>query len=319
MASVYSESRALRWMSRTLKTGAFATEVMRVINKTSLIRAARWVVDVANFRARRRRAVPELRPANAQEQGMVESLRQNGYAMIPADFELDLRRQIRDETFDLKQKYEEMKRRQPERYKDIWNYVSDAGFSQEKPDPSNVFVRYALSRPILNVIAGYLGETPWLRYIILTESVHQGGPIKYSQKWHYDFDDVRMAKLFIYLSDVKSSEDGPFRLVSPGESRRVRNSFVKKHLDDEQLFAYVDPGKVTDMIAPALTSFIGDPGSMYHCGSRVAPGHSRLLYTALYTAYPSVYPNGKELFSVTPETPVYLRHVLTPMTALQKD
>lgn len=318
MASAYSESRTLRWVSRTLRTGAFSTEVMRVINKTPLIKAARWVVDVVNFRARRRRAVPELRPANAQEQGMVESLRQNGYAMVPADLELDLRRQIRDEALHLKQKYEEMKRRQPERYKDIWNYVSDAGLGQEKPDSSNVFVRYALSKPILNVVAGYLGETPWLRYIILTESVHQEGPPKYSQKWHYDFDDVRMAKLFIYLSDVRSSEDGPFRLISRPESERVRNSFVKKHLDDEQLFAYVDPGKVTDMIAPALTSFIGDPGSMYHCGSRVVPGHTRLLYTALYTAYPSIYPNGREMFSTTAETPEYLKHVLTPIAALRQ-
>ncbi len=318
MSSVIAESRALRWLSRTVKTGAVATEVMRVVNKTPLIRVARWIVDAVNFRIRRRRVARDLRPANAQERQMVESLRQNGYAMVPADLELDLRRQIRDEALNLKKKYEEMKRRQPERYKDIWNYISDAGFSKEKPDSSNVFVRYALSRPILNVVADYLGEIPWLRYIILTESIHQEGSLKYSQKWHYDFDDVRMAKLFIYLSDVKSPEDGPFRLIPRQESQRVRNSFVKKHLDDKQLFAYVEPDKVMDLIAPTLTSFIGDPGSMYHCGSRVAPGHSRLLYTALYTAYPSIYPNGKELFSVTPETPVHLRHVLTPMTTLRK-
>lgn len=180
MSSVIAESRALRWLSRTVKTGAVATEVMRVVNKTPLIRVARWIVDAVNFRIRRRRVAPDLRPANAQERQMVESLRQNGYAMVPADLELDLRRQIRDEALNLKKKYEEMKRRQPERYKDIWNYISDAGFSKEKPDSSNVFVRYALSRPILNVVADYLGEIPWLRYIILTESIHQEGSLKYS-------------------------------------------------------------------------------------------------------------------------------------------
>lgn len=318
MASVFPESRALRWVSRALKTGMFATEVMRVVNKTPLIRLIRWAVDVANFRVRRRRIVPELRPGNPREEAMLGTFRQNGWVAVPDDVGMDLRRSIQDECLVLHRKYHEMKSRDPQRYKDIWNYISDAGFGRERPDPTNVFVQYALSRPILNVVAGYLGETPWLRYIILTESVYQEGDIKYSQKWHYDFDDVRMAKLFIYLSDVNSSEDGPFRLISRSESERVRNSFVRRHLNDGELFAYADSAKVVDMTGPALTSFIADPGRVYHCGSRLAPGRTRLLYTALYTAYPSIYPNGREMFTVGADAPEYVRRVLTPISALQR-
>ncbi len=318
MSGVQAKPRAWQWLTRTWRTGAVATELMRVINKTPLIKVARQVVDLASFRRRQRRTVPGLQPGNAIEQRMLESLRRDGWTSVPDDVEPDLRRRIQGECLALRQKYHEMKSREPERYKDIWNYVSDAGFGRERPDATNVFVRYALSRPILNVVAGYLGETPWLRYIILTESVYQEGDIKYSQKWHYDFDDVRMAKLFIYLSDVHSPDDGPFRLVPRAESERVRNSFVKRHLNDGELFAWVDPRQVVDITGPALTSFIGDPGKIYHCGSRLAPGRTRLLYTALYTAYPSVYPNGRDMFTVTPETPVHLRHVLAPNTALQQ-
>lgn len=318
MTRAFAESRALRWLSRTFRTGAVLTELMRVINKTPLIGIVRWVVDAASFRYRRRRAVPELKPANVTEQHMLDSLRRDGWTSVPDDLEPGIRKRIRDECLTLREKYHEMRSREPGRYKDIWNYVSDAGFGRERPDATNVFVQYALSRPILNVVAGYLGETPWLRYVILTESVYQEGDIKYSQKWHHDFDDARMAKLFIYLSDVHSPDDGPFRLLPLAESGRVRNSFVKRHLNDDELFAWVDPRRVIDITGPALTSFIGDPGKIYHCGSRLAPGRTRLLYTALYTAYPSIYPNGRDMFTVTPETPADLRHVLAPNTALQQ-
>ncbi len=319
MSTAQAKPRAWQWLARTWKTGAVATELMRVINKTPLIGIVRRIVDMASFRRRRQRVVPELQPANPVEQRMLDSLRQNGWTSVPDNLEPDLRRRIQGECLSLREKYHEMKSREPQRYKDIWNYVSDAGFGRERPDAANVFVQYALSRPILNVVAGYLGETPWLRYIILTESVYQQGDIKYSQKWHCDFDDVRMAKLFIYLSDVNSPDDGPFRLVSRAGSERVHNSFVKKHLNDDELFAHVNPRDVVDITGPALTSFIGDPGKIYHCGSRLAPGRTRLLYTALYTAYPSIYPNGRDMFSVAAETPAHLRHVLAPNATLQQN
>jgi hypothetical protein len=316
MANPVFESRVLRWLSRTLRTGALATEIMRVVNKTPLIGLVRRLVDVVSFRKRSRRAVPELRPGNQREEAMLNALRRNGWVSVPDDVGMDLRRSIQGECLALRRKYHEMKSRDPQRYKDIWNYISDAGFGRERPDQSNIFVQYALSKPILNVVAAYLGETPWLRYIILTESVYQKGNLKYSQKWHYDYDDARMAKLFIYLSDVQSSDDGPFRLIPRQESERVRNSFVKRHLDDEEVFAHANPANVVDMMGPALTSFIADPGKVYHCGSRLAPGHTRLLYTALYTAYPSIYPNGREMFTADPDLPGYLRHVLTPTSTL---
>lgn len=318
MASIYAESRAWQWLARTWKTGAVATEFMRVVNKTLLINFVRRVVDVMHVRQRRKRAFLFLTADTPAERQMIGQLRREGWARVPDDVELETRRGIQAECLALRQKYHELKSRDPARYKDIWNYISDIGFGQERPGPDNVFVRYALSRPILNVVADYLGETPWLRYIVLTESVYQQGDPRFSQKWHLDFDDARMVKLFIYLTDVASLDDGPFKLIPGEQSARIRNSFVKKHLGDASVFTQVEPRHVVDMAGPAMTSFLADAGRLYHCGSRLVPGRTRLLYTALYTAYPSIYPNAREMFSSTAETPDYLRHVLTPITALRQ-
>jgi hypothetical protein len=312
MSAVFGHSRVSRWVARTWKTGALATELMRIVNKTPLIKVSRWLVDVLHFLPRRRRTPGPVAISAEGGRRMLDQLRRQGWTHVPDDISPEVRRHIRDECLVLHQKYHDMKTRDPGRYKDIWNYISDIGFGRERPGPDNVFVQYAISKPILDVVAGYLGETPWLRYIILTESVYQEGDLKFSQKWHLDFDDARMVKLFVYLTDVSTAADGPFQLISAEFSDGVRNGFVRRHIDDAQLFPQVGPAALVNMMGQGLTSFLADTGRVYHCGSRLGPGHSRLLYTALYTAYPSIYPGAREMFSVTPETPEYIRQVLTP-------
>lgn len=315
MKKVIINSRALRWLSRIFKTGKFPTELMRVVNKTPLSGLVRRVVDLLHTRQRRRRESLVLAPATDVEWRMANQLRDDGWTRVANDIGVEVRREIQVECQALREKYHDLKSRDPARYKDIWNYISDVEVGRGYPGPENPLVQYAISRPILNVVAAYLGETPWLRYIILTESVYQPGPPRYSQKWHLDFDDTRMAKLFIYLTDVLSPDEGPFRLVPGKDSVRVRNTFVRRHLDDRELYAAVGDDAPVDIAGAALTSFLADTGRVYHCGSRLAPGHSRLLYTALYTAYPSIYPGARDMFSVTPESPEYIRQVLTPMSA----
>lgn len=288
---------------------------MRVVNKTPLVGFARFVVDVLFVRQRRGRLFPLFMAATEAERQMVGQLRSEGWTYVPDDICPDMRRAIQCECHKLHKKYHDLKDRNRSRYKDIWNYVSDVNSDLGLPGPENVLVKYAISPQILNVVADYLGETPWLRYIILTESVFQEGGPKFSQKWHLDFDDARMVKLFVYLTDVSTAADGPFQLISADFSDGVRNSFVRQHIDDAQLFPQVGSNALVNMMGQGLTSFLADTGRVYHCGSRLAPGHCRLLYTALYTAYPSIYPGAREMFSVTPETPEYIRQILTPMSA----
>jgi hypothetical protein len=69
---------------------------------------------------------------------------------------------------------------------------------------------------------------------------------------------------------------------------------------------------VRPVFGPRLTMFMADTHRVYHCGSRMAEGHSRLHYTALYTAFPSIYPGGKNTFKVTGSASELERLILCP-------
>ncbi len=285
---------------------------MLLVNKSPLAHATRGVVDLFHRSARQGRILAKPVVETPQEQEIFRHLSRHGWAKIPDAVGLDLRQRIRDECLALQREYHDLNLREKDRHKTIWNYLSDIRYAGRKPDENDPLVRYALLRPILNVVGSYLGEIPWLRYIILTESIYQPGDITHSQKWHLDFDDARMLKLFVYLSDVHSPENGPFRMIGREATTRVRNSFFRRHLSDEELFAHVDRKDVIDMFGSCLSSFIVDTSRVYHCGSRMTQGHSRLLYTALFTAFPSIYPRASDMFTAGPGSEILVRQVLAP-------
>lgn len=51
--------------------------------------------------------------------------------------------------------------------------------------------------------------------------------------------------------------------------------------------------------APRLSAFMVDTARCLHMGSRVAPGHERLLYTATYISIPRLYPEPPPCFQLT--------------------
>lgn len=291
---------------------------MLLVNKSPMARTARRVVDLFHRGARKSRILAHPIVETHEEREIVQHLNQNGWAKIPDAVGLALRQRIWGECMTLQREYHDMNLREKDRYKTIWNYLSDIRYADKKPDENDPLVQYALLRPILNVVGSYLGEIPWLRYIILTESVYQPGNITYSQKWHLDFDDVRMLKLFVYLSDVRTPEDGPFRMIGRGVTARVRNSFFRRHLSDEEVFSHVAANDVIDMLGSCLSSFIVDTSRVYHCGSRMSQGHSRLLYTALFTAFPSIYPRATDAFAISPGSESLVRQVLAPTSIGQR-
>src|SRR5207247_904873 len=76
--------------------------------------------------------------------------------------------------------------------------------------------------------------------------------------------------------------------------RQIKAPFFLRHLEDREVFNHVQSNAATQMTASKLTSFLVDTGACYHMGSRVAPDHTRLMYTALYTSYPFIFPEAKE-------------------------
>ena len=125
--------------------------------------------------------------------------------------------------------------------------------------------------------------------------------MSYSQLWHLDHDDKRVCKLFIYLTDVRDTADGPLTFIPAPKSRPFRNT-LKSHMSDDKVFSIRWTGTaVKEMVAPRLSSFIVNTARCLHMGSRILSDRTRLLYTATYfnrrglsgTARP--FPRGRRL------------------------
>jgi hypothetical protein len=161
----------------------------------------------------------------------------------------------------------------------------DGAFATDHP-----FVRYALQPAALRIIGDFMHELPQLSDVLLTLSrPTENQPLSYSQLWHLDHDDKRVCKLFIYLTDVRDTADGPLTFIPAPESKPFRNT-LKSHMSDDKVFSRVDRSAVKEMIAPRLSSFIVNTARCLHMGSRILSDRTRLLYTATYIQPPRIYP-----------------------------
>jgi len=150
------------------------------------------------------------------------------------------------------------------------------------------FVRFALQSNILTVASHYIGQTPFLSNVevILSHAGQNQTPSK-SQLWHKDYNDTRLFKFFIYLSDVLGEEDGPFTFFPRVQSRKMKLKLLPVHKSD----ALIEKATSDDAIkvyGPKYTAFLIDTYNCYHQGSRVAPGKTRIIYVATFLTHASL-------------------------------
>jgi hypothetical protein len=167
----------------------------------------------------------------------------------------------------------------------------DGAFATDHP-----FVRYALQPGVLRILGDYMHDLPQLSDVLLTLSrPTENKSLSYSQLWHLDHDDKRVCKLFIYLTDVRDTADGPLTFIPAPPSKPFRNT-LKSHMSDDKVFARVDRSAVKEIIAPRLSSFIVNTARCLHMGSRIQSDRTRLLYTATYIQPPRIYPEPPPRF-----------------------
>ncbi len=184
--------------------------------------------------------------------------------------------------------------------KTFWNrlFEKDISFTDE-----STFVRLAASEKVLSLIAKYFGSAPYLNSIFLSYSVPTNEPLKISQLWHCDQDDVNVLKLFIYCNDV-DTESGPFHFLPKQESKKVNYGFLMRHYQDDFIYSQVDKDKVKVMTGKKYSCFMVDTGCCFHMGSRITnPKKSRLMFTATYSGLPPVYTNFNNRITLTNTAP----------------
>ncbi len=153
-----------------------------------------------------------------------------------------------------------------------------------KDDP---FVRAALDERVLTIASTYLGMTPKLQEFTLAEinAVPPGTEKTGSMRWHRDPHDLRLCKMFIYLSDV-TTENGPFTYVKESNyGNKYRGVFPQKPPSG----IYPPPGEVEKRVNPAdIQPCTGKAGTVIfadtsglHGGGYVKAAH-RVMFTAGY-------------------------------------
>jgi hypothetical protein len=274
------------------------------VNRSPLRYAVKTSVNAWHIgEKRKRRREAQLLNVSGAEKAKAQDLNRDGHVVVTELMDPAVQRRFAEAGVARLGDIEASEAKQTSNWKKFWVRLLDAEMHDGRLSADNIFVQYALQPTVINVIATALGEIPWLDYVLLSYSRYAGDDLASSQLWHRDHDDVRVVKLFSYLTDVEVDGDGPFTFLPRQSTDKFGYPLLGSHFSDGRVFAKVPRSDIKVMKAPRLTSFMVDTAKCLHMGSRMAPGHGRLLYTATFFAFPRMYPGAhKRPFSPTPDT-----------------
>jgi hypothetical protein len=168
-------------------------------------------------------------------------------------------------------------------------------------DLNNVYSRFALQKPLLEIANSYFGMYTRLRYYNVWHTFATGSQPRESQLWHRDREDYYILKVFAYLSDVDETA-GPFTYAAgshlKGRLRREPKYVLEgdiKRSNDSQMAEVVSREQWIKGIGPKGTIIFADTRG-YHKGG-LARERDRIMYTCMFTSPAS---QSKE-FLIRPE------------------
>lgn len=261
--------------------------VLLAINKSPIRYFSRYVVDTSHWKIKQLRRSALKLCSLTETQTMTKQLKKDGFCKIDALTDDEQLSELAAHSQALLRQKDHVE--SENKSKKFWIRLSDIDKHKNPLSTSNPLVKFAIQPQILSMVSSYFGEAAYLRYAILTYSQFTEADYSKSQLWHYDRDDVKMLKIFVYLSDVEQIEDGPFTFIRKQNSKKIPNTFFLSHLEDEKVYSHLPKTEIKNIYGTRLSAFAVDTSKCYHMGSRIYKGHSRLLYTALFTAAPSIY------------------------------
>ncbi|OGG44342.1 hypothetical protein A2841_00955 [Candidatus Kaiserbacteria bacterium RIFCSPHIGHO2_01_FULL_48_10] len=158
-------------------------------------------------------------------------------------------------------------------------------FLEEKPAVTfkNPFARLALDERALSIIGTYLGMSPRFYEFTLTEirAVPTRTEREGSMKWHRDPHDLRLCKMFLYLSDV-APENGPFTYLKYSNYKNKYHHLFPQvppsgiYPPAEEVEKRIDSNDVFQCVGKAGTVVFADTSGL-HWGGYVKEKHRRML------------------------------------------
>lgn len=141
-------------------------------------------------------------------------------------------------------------------FDDVWFLSSDLA---NLPN----FVEFVSERD-WEVVKDYLGEKAFLKRAHVYHSLPTTNAGLHQYGWHYDIDDHKFLKLFVYLSDVDEN-CGPHQIFDsslPSRWFRICN----RRVSHEKLVDRYGAGAIRTMLGPQGTAFFEDT-FLYHRGT----------------------------------------------------
>jgi ectoine hydroxylase-related dioxygenase (phytanoyl-CoA dioxygenase family) len=248
-------------------------------------------------RASRRRLKHERIELDETQQRVVEALKAEGFCVLPIA-------ELFDDPGVWARLEDEAKRfvAETEQGLDREAAGGDSGLRRTSKDfvvrkyafdvtlgPDDPWVSLAVGPRLLDLANAYLGLWSKLEYVDLwyTKPTAADAERRASQRWHRDYNDRHLLKVFIYLADV-DEEAGPFEYVprsAPGTE--LGDLWPWRPLGD----TYPPQDELAERIADRpVQTFTGPKGTMIFCNTSgfhrggFATGKPRILATFTYAS-----------------------------------
>ena len=282
---IASRRRGIRGMTRKLISGMlFRINNQRehILHRSRFLRKPIMRVRHPWNYISRKRAISTFETSDRVRQ-YVEELRHTGSSVVTPVADRDLLHEAyRDAQSRLHSSTESSKHGS----KDYWEELVKPGALTV----DSIFTRLSLQQSVLNIVSLYLGEIPYLCSIELIASRGSDDTNwKRSQRWHRDYNDSRMVKLFTFLTDVKDDEDGPLTFIPANYCQDVSAKRFPIHKTDNEIARLGLASHVTRLLCPSKTSVLLDTHRCFHRGSRMAPGRVRIALISTYVSSASYF------------------------------
>ena len=141
----------------------------------------------------------------------------------------------------------------------------------------------------------HLGTHPRITNIDYWLNIPKQDAPKSSQKWHRDYEDLKLLKVFLYLGDV-TSESGPLSYVESSQydgkfgelfPRKFPNGVV---VDDKDINAYFTNNEQKTFTLKNGTLVFADTSGLHKGGHCISD--ERFLYTFTYTSFAGISPRN---------------------------
>jgi hypothetical protein len=199
----------------------FAARVTRVatgLERRGVVATYELHDRLLSNRASRRRYAQQPGALDETQRGIVEQLREHGYATLPFtelvpdravwdELEADVARFVTETEAELERGGSALRRRAGKEFV-VRKYSWGVQLGHDDP-----WLRAGINPRLLDVANAYLGLWSKLEYIDVWYTLPEpDSERRSSQRWHRDFNDRHLLKAFLYLVDV-DDETGPFEYV----------------------------------------------------------------------------------------------------------